>query len=175
MGLRLFRHLVYKTKPRKRFLKSVSDIIDDNSLFSFNNADMETAGIAIQEELRRLEQNLQMGELELMSKRLKVRSLDQMKYMTPRLRFLFRLKLLLFYIVSELLLCLCSGGIMIHVGITYQSRSLIRIHVRHIGMIKRPEPLFNLRRYERTGTFTNPISLGFFLRDVFIVRWLNGR
>ncbi|KAL7914244.1 hypothetical protein GGI35DRAFT_238111 [Trichoderma velutinum] len=120
MTLALFYHLVYKTKPRKQFLKNVYDIIDDNSLFSLNNADIETAELAVQEELRKLEQNLQMRELEFMSKRLRVRSLDQMKYIMPRH------KVLLLYMVYDILLYVCSASFKIPIT---EPRSLIKIEI----------------------------------------------
>ncbi|KAL6798117.1 hypothetical protein J3E68DRAFT_399066 [Trichoderma sp. SZMC 28012] len=85
MSLRLFRHLVYKTKPRKRFLKNVSDIIEDNSLFSFNNADIETAKIAIQKELKWLNQNLQMEELRRLEQGLQMQ-LEELKRLNQNLQ-----------------------------------------------------------------------------------------
>ncbi|KAL6825504.1 hypothetical protein J3E69DRAFT_271346 [Trichoderma sp. SZMC 28015] len=131
MSLRLFRHLVYKTKPRKRFLKNVSDIMDYTALFSLNNADMETAEIAIQEELGRLKQNLQMEELEPMNKGLKVRSLYKMKYMMPQLT------LVILFMVSKLLLWLYTGSSTIY--ITHQLGPFIELRTveQHVPLSSR--------------------------------------
>lgn len=97
----LFRYLLSKTELRNRLLKNISDTIDDNSLFSLNNADLETAEHAVKAELEKLEHNLQMEELGLMCTRLKIRSLDHIMHHHSWLLFVMVSELLAIYISSD--------------------------------------------------------------------------
>lgn len=107
MSVTTFSDLIFKTKLRKLFLKKVSDIIDDNSLFSLNNADIETAKLAVKAELRKLEQNnLEMVEMDFMCSRLKILPVHHVMYH----HVMYQPSFLLFFMISQLIAIALSSS-----------------------------------------------------------------